>query len=152
VKPPGEHSQISHFLTAGGNRIDYDPGNDSHRLLHRLRDDAHDYANAVHRDTRDFAGFYETVNILPSLTESERRKLVKHFGSNARLLAADEKGIAEVLGAVRARIANSDMIRYRAGKTVKTRPLVVPIRLQDEDGAADDLRPIAASSRRSPRG
>ena len=152
VKPPGEHSQISHFLTADGRRIDYDPGSESHRLLHRLRDDAHDYANAVHRDTRDFAGFYETVNILPSLTESERRKLVQHFGSNARLLAADEMGIAEVLGVGGASIANADMIRYRAGKTARIRPLVVPIRLQDEAGAAEDLRPIAATSRRSSRG
>jgi excinuclease ABC subunit C len=152
VKPPGEHSQISHFLTADGRRIDYEPGIDSHRLLHRLRDDAHDYANAVHRDTRDCAGFYETVNIVPSLLESERRRLVQHFGSNAKFLQANESEIAEVLGSERARIANSDMIRYRAGKTARIRPLVVPISLQDENGAAEDLRPIAAASRGRPRG
>jgi len=152
VKPAEQHSQISHFLTADGRRIEYDAGNDSHRLLHRLRDDAHDYANAVHRDTRDFAGFYETVNIAPSLTESERRNLVQHFGSNLRLLAAKEKEIAEIIGKERARAAISDIVRYRSGKTARIRPLVVPTRLQDQDGAADDLRPIAATSRRPMRG
>ena len=91
VKPPGEHSAISHFLTING-RIEYDVHRDTHRFLHRLRDDVHEFANAVHRDVRDFANFYKEVS-----------------------------------------------------------PLVVPTRLQDPNGAAADLIPIEATSRKPRR-
>ncbi|HSI88300.1 MAG TPA: hypothetical protein VK918_04535, partial [Pyrinomonadaceae bacterium] len=89
VKPRAQHSEISHFVTPDGSRIEFDIASPSHRLLKRLRDDAHEFANAVHRDTRDFAAFYP-----------------------------------------------------------EGRPLIVPLRLQDENGAAEDLHPIEARGKR----
>jgi excinuclease ABC subunit C len=89
VKPRTQHSEISHFLTSEGSRVEFDITSPAHRLLKRLRDDAHEFANAVHRDTRDFAAFYP-----------------------------------------------------------EGRPLIVPLRLQDENGAAEDLRPIEARGKR----
>ena len=89
VKPRGKHSEVSHFITGDGARVEFDESAPAHRLLKRLRDDAHEFANAVHRDTRDFAAFYP-----------------------------------------------------------EGRPLVVPLSLQDENGAAEDLRPIEARGTR----
>ncbi len=137
VKPPGEHSEVSHFLTAT-RRIEFDPSNDAHRLLQRLRDEAHDYSNAVHRDTRDFANFYEAVNVLPSLKETERQRLLVHFGSIAAIIASNAKELVALLGAEKADAATTDIENYKTGFARRIRPLVVPIRFHDENGATDD--------------
>lgn len=142
VKPPGRHGEISHFLTSNGERIDFDEGSPAMLLLLKLRDEAHDFANAIHRDTRDFASFYELAGVLPSLTESERQRLVVNLGSNARVKTASASELKNVLGDERAVVAMRDLTAYANGEFVTVKPLVVPLRFQDENGAADDLRPI----------
>jgi excinuclease ABC subunit C len=145
VKPPGQHSEISHFLTVDGRRIDFDPTSPAMLLLQRLRNEAHDFANAVHRDTRDYAHFYEMVNIAPSLAERERQHLLQTFGSHTRILNASEQEIAKSVGKAKAAIAMQDIVDYRNDDRPRIKPLVVPIRFQDEKGAAEDLRPIEAA-------
>ncbi len=151
VKPPGRHDEISHFLLADGTRIDFDPASAAMLLLHRLRDEAHEYANAIHRDTRDFAAFYTTAGILPSLNERERRMLVAHFGSNARLTKASLDELTTVIGTAEADGAIRDLMRHNAGEAEPVRPLIVPLRYQAVDGAADDLRPIELAAKKSVR-
>lgn len=53
VKPPKKHSEVSHFLTREGSRIDFIPGDRLHELLRNLRDEAHRTANELHRQFRD---------------------------------------------------------------------------------------------------
>jgi excinuclease ABC subunit C len=65
VKPPGKHSEVSHFLTEAGGRIEFDPGNASHLLLQVLRDEAHELANYVHGEIRDARHFYESTGTEP---------------------------------------------------------------------------------------
>jgi excinuclease UvrABC nuclease subunit len=142
VKPPNDHGAISHFLTEEGRRVDFDIDLPSHRVLLRLRDEAHEFANALHRDTRDFANYYRLAEVFPSLTESERRKLLTAAGSVTAVVRASEEMLIEALGAERASAAFTDLGRYQAGDYVNVRPLVIPTRLQAETGAADDLRPI----------
>lgn len=60
VKPRGKHSQISHFLTESGDRVEFDGTKRSHVLLQKLRDEAHDIANAAHREVREMRHFYES--------------------------------------------------------------------------------------------
>ncbi|CAN5577244.1 excinuclease ABC subunit UvrC [soil metagenome] len=151
VKPPGRHDDISHFLLADGTRIDFDPASAAMLLLHRLRDEAHEYANAIHRDTRDFAAFYTTAGILPSLNERERRMLVAHFGSNARLAKATRDELEKVIGTAKADAAIRDLMRYNAGEAEPVRPLIVPLRYQAENGSADDLRPIELAAKKGVR-
>jgi excinuclease ABC subunit C len=151
VKPPADHSAISHFLTGGGRRIEFDVSKDSHRLLHRLRDEAHEFANAVHRDIRDFAGFYTAAEIVPSITETERRLVVRSVGSAARITSLSEGQLGEILDPQRARLAAADIANFTAGRNAVVRPLVIPVRFQDEMGAAEDLRPIEATSRKPRR-
>lgn len=147
VKPPGQHDAISHFLTSDGGRVEFDAASQAMLLLQRLRDDAHDFANQIHRDTRDFAAFYELAEVLPSLNEADRQRLLKSFGSYTRVAKADPRDFAPVIGAVKASLAADDLANFALGKNPRARPLVVPIRFQEENGAADDLRPIEAFNR-----
>lgn len=149
VKPPGRHDDVSHFITAQNGRIEFDPASPSMLLLQRLRDEAHDLANAVHRGTRDFAHFYIPATMLPSLNEHERQVLVRRFGSHTRLALATQAELAESLGPAKARAAFADVERFTAGGSTPVRPLIVPLRYQDENGAADDLRPIESSTAKS---
>ena len=151
VKPPGEHSEVSHFLTADGRRVGFDPTSLAMNLLQRLRDEAHEFANGVHRETRDYAHFYEMVNIAPSLTEPERQMLLQSFGSSKRVAEANYGELEKALGGERGRIAAQDNQMYREGSRPRIKPLVVPIRFQDENGAAEDLRPIISSSGKARR-
>lgn len=144
VKPVGEHESIAYFLTAKKVRIDFDMTSETHRLLQLLRDEAHDYANAVHRDTRDYANYYRMAEILPSLKESERRTLLGAFGSIAKVSSVTRHEFMGLLTIEQTEAALIDLEQYRSGENKTIRPLVVPIRLQDEMGAAEDLRPIVA--------
>ena len=120
-------------------------------LLQRLRDEAHEFANAVHRETRDYAHFYEMANLAPSLTEPERQELLQHFGSSKRVAEASVAELRSVIGSERGEILAKDINVYRSGSGPRIKPLVVPTRFQDENGAVEDLRPISSSSGRARR-
>jgi excinuclease ABC subunit C len=147
VKPLGEHEAIAYFLTPAKERVEFDVTNDAHRLLQRLRDEVHDYANAVHRDTRDYANYYRMAEILPSLTESERRNLLKALGSTAKVSAASKADLSEGLAIDRVSLGTADLESYRSGKNQSVPPVVVPTRLQEVNAAAEDLRPIESHER-----
>jgi excinuclease ABC subunit C len=147
VKPPKRHSEISHFLREDGTRIENDPSVRAFQLLKNIRDEVHAFANAVHRDVRDFAEFYQLAAIIPSISESSRQELVKALGSQAKVLAASDDRLAVILGHERAAAVRADIINFNADKSIKILPLVVPTRLQEPGTAADDLRPIERRSR-----
>lgn len=65
VKPPGRHSDISHFLTSDDRRVDFNAAKPALRMLQVLRDDAHELSNAAHRQSRDMAHFYEPFGVPP---------------------------------------------------------------------------------------
>ena len=142
VKPRAKHSSISHFLTSTGLKITFDPDSASHRLLQRLRDDAHDLANATHRLGRDMLHFYELAAILPSLDERQRQELLRELGSIRRITSLDGDELKQRFGGKKGERASLDLLRYREGKSGKPRALIVPIRFVETDGAAADLVPI----------
>ena len=137
VKPRGKHMSVSHFLTRE-TRIEFDQDDHGHRLLQRLRDDAHDLANAAHRLSRDMRHFYELAVILPSLNERERQELFREFGSIRKIVELDDRDLIARYG----ERAPEDIARYRRGESAEPRPLIVPIRFVETDGAAEDLIPI----------
>lgn len=144
VKPRGKHSEISHFITEDGTRIEFDVDSEAMRILQVLRDDAHELANATHRQSRDMGYYYELAGILPSLNENERQMMLVSFGSIKRILEIDEKEIREAVGDAKSLRVLRDLDNHKRGKSVKIPPLIVPIRYDDPSGAADDLRPINA--------
>jgi excinuclease ABC subunit C len=145
VKPREDHASIAYFLTEHKQHVEFDRANAAHAFLQRLRDEAHDLANAVHRDTRDYSNYYRMAEMLPSLKETERRKLLSAFGSIDRVSRARELELNSILAEDRVELAAADLSHWRLGVSRPVRPLVVPTRLQDETGAAEDLRPIENS-------
>lgn len=85
VKPNQKHSEISHFLTNDGGRIDFETTT-AFEVLRNLRDEAHLLANTIHRQRRE-----------------------------TQLLSGKKREI----------------------------PLLVPIRFDEPNGAAENFRPIS---------
>ncbi len=142
VKPRGKHYSISHFLTEDGRRISYDQKKPALRVLHRLRDDAHDLANATHRLGRDMMHFYELAAILPSLEERERQELMREFGSIRSITSLESTDFEKRFGKEKSARAINDLSEFSEGRSRPQVPLIVPIRFVETDGAAEDLIPI----------
>ena len=144
VKPPRKHSQISHFITTDGATVKFSPSSPAMSVLQVLRDEAHDLANHVHRESRDMAHFYSAAAMLPSLTETERQDLLKITGSLRALVEIDEDDLRERFGEARIAVILQDIENYESAGRPAGRPLIVPIRFDDPNGDASDLRPIEA--------
>jgi excinuclease ABC subunit C len=145
VKPAGKHSGIAHFLRQSGEPIEFDEMSPSQNLLKILRDDAHDLANRVHRDLRDTKHNYELATVLPSINEAERRDVLRAAGSIRKLTSLSETDVFELYDARTARKITHDLNVFRSGNSQPVTPLIVPVRFDDPDGAAADLRPILTS-------
>jgi excinuclease ABC subunit C len=143
AKPTGHHSGVAYFLMQSGERIEFDESSPSQNMLKILRDDAHDLANRAHRDLRDLRHNYELASILPSINEAERRALLRAAGSINRLITMPDKEILKLASPAVAKKISKDIKVFRAGRATEVLPLIVPIRFYDENGSADDLRPIA---------
>jgi len=142
AKPKGKHSGVAYFLNENGERIDFDDTSPAHNLIKLLRDDAHDLANRVHRDLRDSSHNYELAEILPSLTEGERRTVLRASGSISRIKAMTDDEVRRLMDSATARVIVRDLKNYRRLGPRVVMPLIVPIRFDDPHGSADDLRPI----------
>jgi len=137
AKPAGKHKEIAYFLGANGERIPFKPGNRAHELLRELRDEAHQNANSLHRQHRENKYIFEDVNITLFLSETERKALLKKFGSVKAIGEASVEELAAEVGAEKA----GQILREVENPTVL--PLVVT-RLNELGGAAGDIRPINA--------
>jgi len=142
VKPSKKHSSVSRFISDTGDEIDYDPFNPAQNMLRLLRDDAHDLANRVHRDLRDMRHNYELASVLQSITEAERREALKTVGSISKIVELSSDELKKNFRPQTARKIIRDLQNYRMGESQPVLPLIVPIRFDDPDGGADDLRPI----------
>jgi excinuclease ABC subunit C len=67
-------------------------------MLQRLRDEAHRFAIAFHRERRSKRMTVSSLDSIPGLGEVRRKALLRHFGSPKRLAAASVDEIAEVPG------------------------------------------------------
>ncbi|MGN9909565.1 excinuclease ABC subunit UvrC [Phytohabitans sp. LJ34] len=67
-------------------------------MLQRLRDEAHRFAIAFHRERRSKRMTVSSLDSIPGLGEVRRKALLRHFGSIKRLGAASVDEIAEVPG------------------------------------------------------
>ncbi len=67
-------------------------------LLQRVRDEAHRFAIAYHRQKRGKAATTSVLDDVPGLGPARRKTLLKHFGSVRKLTAASIEEIAAVPG------------------------------------------------------
>lgn len=142
VKPRGRHGEIAQFLSDSGRQIDFAGGNEAHRLLQTLRDEAHALSNEIHRQRREMSHYYELAAILPSIDEATRRALLKSAGSIKNIAELTEKDLATNYPPEKLALIARDLCNYRRGGASKIEPLIVPLRYTDENGDAQDLRPL----------
>jgi excinuclease ABC subunit C len=143
AKPPTKHSGIAYFLLESAERMDFDESSPAHNILKILRDDAHELANRVHRDLRDSSHNYELAAVLPSLSEGERRKVLSAAGSLSKLTRLSKADLLKLFGPKKSKPIERDLELYRSFGPKDVVPFIVPIRFDDGNGSADDLRPIA---------
>ncbi|HXF81303.1 MAG TPA: excinuclease ABC subunit UvrC [bacterium] len=93
---------------------------DSHalRLLQRIRDEAHRFANAYHRQLRERRVVFSVLDEIPGIGEKRKRDLIRHFGSVRAIRQAPEEEIAAVVGP---RIAGRVAAYLRAHPDVRYR-------------------------------
>ena len=78
------------------------------KLLQRARDEAHRFGITFHRSLRSKAAVHSTLRDIPGVGPRTEERLLLHFGSLARVLAAPEEDVAALVGPVLAkRIADS---------------------------------------------
>lgn len=113
-------------------------------LLQRIRDEAHRFAIAHHRQRRSTSMVQSTLDAVPGLGATRRKALLKRFGSLKRLRAATVDELAEVPGigrrtaeAVAAALQDQRSgpvgVNTATGEILETSP-----HPGDEDAAADN--------------
>lgn len=141
VKPPGKHSDISHFLTSEEQKIEFAAGDETYEILRRLRDDAHNAANEAHRQQRDNKHLFEFERIFRGFNEPDRKKILRNFGSVNKIAETDEKDLAALVGAEKSRKLQQNLHDISQKENSLTIPFV-PLRFDETGGAAEDLIPI----------
>jgi excinuclease ABC subunit C len=68
------------------------------QLLQRIRDEAHRFALGFHRQRREAKARESIFDTLPGVGPTRRRRLVQHFGSAERFLAASREELEGVPG------------------------------------------------------
>jgi len=73
---------------------------DSHalRLLQRIRDEAHRFANAYHQKLRERHIVFSVLDEIRGIGEKRKRDLIRHFGSVRQVREASVEQLAEVVG------------------------------------------------------
>lgn len=142
VKPPHRHSEIAHFITKNGARIEFVDDSEALRVLQSVRDEAHALSNQIHRERREMGHFYQPAAVLPSLDEKQRRQLLVRFGSLKNVQQLREADLKELFETEQITQILRDLKNYDSEQQTQVRPLIVPIRFDDENGDAQDLRPL----------
>jgi excinuclease ABC subunit C len=149
VKPPKQRNQISHLIASSDvNRpLSLPPNSPGLRLTQQLRDESHRLANESHRKLREAAQLAETAAGLPGVTDKQRRLLLLNFGSLKNVRNATATELSKFVGEEKA----AELRRaFSGGREAFALPtdgasLLVPVRLDDPGGAAEDLRPIRST-------
>jgi excinuclease ABC subunit C len=68
------------------------------KLLQQARDEAHRFGITFHRQLRRKAEVHSTLRDIPGVGPRTEERLLLHFGSLARILAAPEADVAALVG------------------------------------------------------
>lgn len=142
VKPPKQHGEISHFLTETGEKILFENNSDAFRFLQKIRDEAHEAANYIHRTRRDFSHFYELASVLPFSHETLRREILRKFGSINNLKNTSFEKLKTEFDSDAAEIIWKDLENHKSNGGRKIEIPIVPIRYDDPNGDANNLQPL----------
>jgi excinuclease ABC subunit C len=81
-----------------GGTLNLTRGSEALKLLQRVRDEAHRFAITYHRLLRDRKTTASELDLIPGIGQIKKLSLLHHFGSVARIRAADSAELSEVRG------------------------------------------------------
>ena len=93
----GARHSAGHSFTFIGS-ADINPYTDLLKLLQRLRDESHRFAITYHQSLKQRRQTSSKLEDIPGVGPATRRKLLRHFGSIARIKEASEQELANVVG------------------------------------------------------
>ncbi len=116
VKPPQRHNDVAYLLIKGR---EHDPIYlDSHslilRLLQMIRDETHRFAVTYHRKRRELRDFTSELTAIPGVGEKRKGRLLRHFGSIARIAKANASELTPFVGQKTALEISEHFTRQRA--------------------------------------
>lgn len=101
VKPPRRHNEISHLLMKGREHepISFDPNSQVFRFIQQVRDETHKTAIEYHRKRRELRDFTSELTAIPGVGEKRKTRLLRNFGSIARIAQASAEELTPFVGA-----------------------------------------------------
>lgn len=75
-----------------------DRNSQAFKVITHIRDEAHRFGITFHRDLRSKSQVHSALRDIKGVGEKTEQRLLMHFGSVARILAADEAEVADVVG------------------------------------------------------
>jgi excinuclease ABC subunit C len=160
VKPPRRHNEVSHLLVKGREHepIFLDSHSTVLRLIQMIRDETHRAAVTYHRKRREIRDFTSELTEIPGVGDKRKNRLLRNFGSIARIAQATAAELAPFIGRQTAEEVAAHFARQRAlaeGNSADAHaataaietdademPLEIETRLDDPEGDAADLQPI----------
>ena len=94
----GERTQERVFIPGKTDPIDLPEDDPASRLLQRLRDEAHRFANSYHRELRRRSNLVSGLDDIPGIGPKRRRSLLQEFGSLKMVRDASIDALARVQG------------------------------------------------------
>lgn len=105
VKPPRQHSQVSHLLIFGRENepIPFNMNTPAFRLVQQIRDETHKTAVEYHRKRREIRDFTSELTAIPGVGEKRKLKLLRNFGSLTKVAQASVAELTPFVGEKTAR-------------------------------------------------
>jgi excinuclease ABC subunit C len=100
VKPPRQHSQVSHLLIFGREDapIPFNLNTPAFRLVQHIRDETHKTAVEYHRKRREIRDFTSELTAIPGVGEKRKMKLLRNFGSLTKVAKATVAELTPFVG------------------------------------------------------
>ncbi len=161
VKPPRRHNEVSHLLVKGREHdpVYLDPHSTVLRLIQMIRDETHRAAVTYHRKRREIRDFTSELSEIPGVGEKRKTRLLRNFGSIARIARAGVAELSPFVGQQTAAEIAEHFKRQRlfAGEggevdadTAAATPDAPPVLTGDNDaatGAPEDETPLNVETR-----
>ncbi|HEX8181012.1 MAG TPA: excinuclease ABC subunit UvrC [Pyrinomonadaceae bacterium] len=167
VKPPRRHNEVSHLLAKGREHepIYLDPHSAVLRLIQMIRDETHRAAVTYHRKRREIRDFTSELTAIPGVGDKRKTRLLRNFGSIARIAQASVAELAPFVGPQTAAEIAAHFTRQRAlaglpddaqaaaadmptTAAAAEQTLDIETRLDDPAGDAEDLQPLRSVDHR----
>jgi excinuclease ABC subunit C len=100
VKPPKQHSEISHLLVHGreDRPIPFDRNSLAFRLILQIREETHKTAVQYHRKRREMRDFTSELSEIPGIGYKRKMTLLRTFGSIERIAKASADELSPHVG------------------------------------------------------